>query len=143
MGITPEGTPSFLSLKLTEQVYPDHDYPSTADNLWHYGADEETPCFTLDVVPENRIHPGQLLDDPDATESQAKVESIQDSIQRGDPLPPVYLLHTLRDGHEYYLFEGMHRFTASHRQQAEVRAWIAHLGCCGGPVAKTRRSSDG
>lgn len=129
---------SLLSLNMTDHLYPDHDFPSTADNLWHYGIDEDVPCFSLCTVSSARVDPGQLLDDPDAFESQEKVASLQEAIRSGEPLPPVYLLHTVSSSHEYYLFEGMHRFTASHREQAEMLAWLAHIGCCGGPAPTER-----
>lgn len=142
MGATETGaSSSFVSLDMTEQIYPDHDYPSTADNLWHYGADGDSPCFTINTVPAVEIDPGQLLDDPDATDSQAKVESIQGSIREAEPIPPVYLLHTPAKKFQYYLFEGMHRFTATHREGTQLLAWVAHLGCCGGPSPIDRTNS--
>ena len=135
---TEQSASSLLSLDLTDQLYPDHDFPSTADNLWHYGVDQNVPCFSLCTVSPARVDPGQLLDDPDALESQEKVASLQQAIRSGEPLPPVYLLHTVSSSYEYYLFEGMHRFTASHRERAEMLAWLAHIGCCGGPAPTER-----
>lgn len=131
-----------VSLEVTDRIYPDHDNPSTADNLWHYGANETTPCFTINTVHAVKVDPGQLLDDPDALESQAKVESIRQTIQRDEPLPPVYLLHTVGNEYEYYLFEGMHRFTASHREDVQLLAWVAHLGCSGGPRPTSRDGGE-
>ena len=135
---TEHSASSLLSLEKTDQLYPDHDFPSTADNLWHYGIDQDVPCFSLCTVSCTRVDPGQLLDDPDATESQEKVVSLQEAIRHDEPLPPVYLLHTVSSSYEYYLFEGMHRFTACHRERAEMLAWLAHIGCCGGPAAMER-----
>jgi hypothetical protein len=130
-----DGRP-LLSLDETERLCSDHHYPSTADYLVQLGADEDHPCFTLEQVPVGGIDPGQLLDDPDASESQAKVAAIQSGIRDGDRLPPVYLLHRPDVTPPLFLFEGMHRFTASHREQVGVLAWVAHLGCCGSaPVA--------
>ena len=70
--------------------------------------------------------------------ARRRSSSLQQAIRSGEPLPPVYLLHTVSSSHEYYLFEGMHRFTASHRERAEMLAWLAHIGCCGGPAPTER-----
>ncbi|HET7414166.1 MAG TPA: hypothetical protein VFI97_00535 [Arthrobacter sp.] len=135
---TEQSASPLLSLDMTDHLHPDHDYPSTADNLWQCGIDQDVPCFSLCTVNSARVDPGLLLDDPDAFESQEKVSSLQEAIRSGEPLPPVYLLHTVSSSYEYYLFEGMHRFTACHRERAEMLAWLAHIGCCGGPAAMER-----
>lgn len=123
--------PRFLSLNETQELVPDHDYVSTADNLSAYGRESDEPCFQLESVAVDAIEPGQLIDDPDDDAGWAKVASIRGSIQAGVHLPPVYLRHVAGGEHPYYLFEGRHRYNAAHAEGvAALVAWVAHIDCC-------------
>lgn len=123
--------PVLLSLDDTQRIIPDHDYPSTADNLHWYGCDSHDPCFTLQSVAPADIDPGQLIDDPDDHDGWRKVESIRETLRTGGQIPPVYLRHTRGEAHPYYLFEGRHRYNAAHAEAiSSLTAWVAHIECC-------------
>lgn len=113
---------------------PDYDYPSTVDNLRFFGATQHLRCWRVQDVPVLEIDEYQLNDDPEARESIEKIASIRQSIRSGLPLPPVVTLHRLGERWPYNLIEGRHRFNAAHEERVPtIRAYVAHLGCCGGP----------
>lgn len=121
-----------VSLRRTQELVPDHDYPSTADNMHHLGVDEDDACWSLEAVPVKQIDPFQLHDDPDDIDGLKKIASIIETLQRGEGLPPVFVVHRPAAEHPYYLVEGKHRFNALHRDsRLEAVTWVAHDGCCG------------
>jgi sugar phosphate isomerase/epimerase len=88
-------------------------------------------------IPVGLINPFQLLDDPNDHEGEAKVESIRQACRLGVRLPHVVVLHEPADQeHPCFLIEGRHRYNARHRERLmTIRAFVAHVGCCGGPAA--------
>ncbi|WP_045747272.1 hypothetical protein [Actinoplanes rectilineatus] len=126
---------------------PDHHHDSTVENLVTiFGASDHLACLRKEDVPVDQIQKWQLLDDPDAVESIAKVEDIRRTLRSGRALPAIVLVHTpdgprFGDGlprriGAYHLLEGMHRYNATYLEQAPtIFAWVAHVGCCGGPEA--------
>jgi hypothetical protein len=78
-----------------------------------------------------------LIDDPDDHEGHTKAESIRQSFRAGMFIPPVIIIHRPSpDGYAYFLIEGRHRYNAAHRGSTDtIKAWVAHVGCCGGPAA--------
>lgn len=112
---------------------PDDDHPSTVDNLHHlYDTDEFTRCWRKEEVEVGAIDPGQLADDPDDFEGEAKIASLQRAVESGADLPGVVIFHHPQRAHPYVLIEGKHRFNAAHRASAtRIFAWVTHLDCCG------------
>ena len=79
----------WLSAAECNQLSPDADYGSTIDNLEAlYATSIELKCWKPESVSMGRIDPGQLLDDPDDVDGDAKVESIRESVRTGAPVPP-------------------------------------------------------
>jgi hypothetical protein len=126
---------------------PDQHHDSTVENLATiFGASDQLPCFHKEHIQVTRIQQWQLIDDPDAVESIAKIEGIRRTLRAGRLLPAVVVVHTpdgprFKDGRpgrigEYHLLEGFHRYNAAHRERVPtIFAWVAHVGCCGGPEA--------
>jgi hypothetical protein len=126
---------------------PDHHHDSTVENLLTiFGASDQLRCFHKEDVPVAKIQKWQLIDDPDATESIAKVNDIRRTLRAGRPLPAIVLVHTpdgprFNDGRPgrvgaYHLLEGQHRYNAAYQEGwPTIFAWVAHVGCCGGPHA--------
>ena len=114
---------------------PDHDHPSTVDSLFHlYDLDALARCWRKENVATLSVDPGQLIDDPDDADGEAKVEAIRQSIRGGAVLPAVVTIHHPELVHPYVLIEGRHRYNAAHREASPwLRAWVAHPGCCGSP----------
>lgn len=115
---------------------PDHDHPSTVDNLHNlYDTDENASCWRKEQVEVSAIDPLQLADDPDDDVGEAKIAAIQQAVVTGADLPAVVVVHHPDLAHPYVLIEGKHRFNAAHRARAAVIfAWVAHLRCCGRPA---------
>jgi hypothetical protein len=127
----------WLSADECNEMLPDHDYGSTIGNLeTQYGISTQLKCWQLEEVPTPQIDPVQLIDDPDDHEGHAKAESIRQSFRTGALVPPVIIIHWPSDDeHPYVLIEGRHRYNAAHRERiGAVTAWVAHIGCCGGPA---------
>ncbi|MEV0271452.1 hypothetical protein AB0H43_21960 [Hamadaea sp. NPDC050747] len=128
----------FASLHELNEEVPDHDHWSTVDNLAVlHSASDRLACWRKEMVTLGDIGLGFLMDDPDALDSEAKIESIRQTIRNGAPLPAIVLVHG-RGGPnaKYAPLEGLHRFNAVYREGVpKVFAWVAHIACCGGPVA--------
>jgi hypothetical protein len=88
-----------------------------------------------------------LIDDPDDIDGIAKVESSRGLLRSGSAPPAILLAHA-PDGPvfatgsseryigTYHLLEGRHRYNAAYQErQRTILAWVAHVGCCGGPEA--------
>ncbi|MEN3615443.1 hypothetical protein AAH979_38845 [Plantactinospora sp. ZYX-F-223] len=142
------GGDQWWSLTELNTEAPDHHHESTVDNLADiYNASESLRCFRKQHVPVPEIQQAMLHDDPEDVQANTKIESIRLAIRSGVTLPGVVLVHNPanrsplpRQGRRYigsyHLLEGMHRYTAAHREEApQIYAWVAHLGCCGGPQA--------
>jgi hypothetical protein len=127
---------------------PDHDHYSTVDNLAGiYYASEELRCFHKEHVSVAEIQKWQLHDDPADVDGDIKIEDIRRTIRSGNGLPAIVLAHTpegrgpfFRQSEYgvgfYHLLEGQHRYNAAYREQETlIYAWVAHIGCCGGPEA--------
>lgn len=123
------------SLRELNTERPDHDHPSTVDNLHHlYDTDEYARCWRKEHVEVSAIDPMQLADDPDDDVGEAKISAIQQAFETGADLPAVIVVHQPELEHPYVLIEGKHRFNALYRARAAVIfAWVAHLNCCGTP----------
>src|SRR5690242_19122593 len=102
--------PAFRSLADLNTVHPDHDYPTTVDNLYWYGATESLACWIIDSIPVAKIDPLQLHDDPADTEGLEKIAAIRGSLRSGVALPPVVTIHYPKGGWPYFLIEGKHRY---------------------------------
>lgn len=127
----------FASLHELNEEVPDHDHWSTVDNLAVlYSVSDRLACWRKEQVAVGDIGLGFLQDDPNALGAEAKIESIRQTIRDGVPLPAIVLVHGEGGPHaEYGPLEGMHRFNAVYREGVPtVFAWVAHIGCCGGPV---------
>jgi len=142
------GIERWWSLTELNAQAPDHHHDSTVENLAGlYDASEDLTCFLKEHVPVAEINESQLHDDPDDLEGDAKIESIRSTIRAGVPLPAVVVVHTpegrsrwalpeYRGVGFYHLLEGRHRYNAAHRERTpRLYAWVAHIGCCGGPDA--------
>lgn len=118
-------------------VEPDEaHYDSTVENAGaNFGISQHLRCWRFEAVPVRCIHPFQLIDDPNDHEGNAKAESIRASMRKGRQMPGVMVAHQPNGQFAYWLFEGRHRFNAAHREAApSIRAWVAHVGCCGAPA---------
>jgi hypothetical protein len=142
------GTDRWRSLSELNAEAPDHHHDSTVENLEGlFGASEALRCFHKEYVAVFDINEALLHDDPDDVEGVAKIESIRLTIRVGVPLPAIVLVHTptgqsarasspVKGKGFYHLLEGLHRYNAARRERApQVYAWVAHVGCCGGPAA--------
>jgi len=141
------GTDRWWSLSELNAEAPDHHHDSTVENLAGLAyASDELRCFHKQHVAVPEISEALLHDDPDDVEGDAKIESIRLTIRAGAPLPAVVLVHTptgqslwvptARGKGFYQLLEGLHRYNAARRERApHIYAWVAHVGCCGGPTA--------
>ena len=131
----------WTTLEELNAAAPDHDHGSTVDNLDNlYGVSSELACWHEERVPVDQIDEGQLADDPDDTKSEGKITSIRFSLRNGHPLPPVVLVHHEDAQPPYVLIEGRHRYNAAHRENTpSMAAWVAHIGCCGGPTPDSRQ----
>lgn len=126
----------WLSADECNAMLPDHDFGSTIDNLESvYDTSPRLKCWQSERVSTQQIDPGQLIDDPDDVDGHRKTESIREAIRSGSFVPPVIIIHRpTHDVYPFVLIEGRHRFNAAHRECAtHMLAWVAHLGCCGGP----------
>jgi hypothetical protein len=131
------GEPEWWSLSALNDEVPDHHHDSTVDNLATiYYASDNLRCFQKEHVPAAEIDSCHLFDDPEDADGDFKIESIRTTIRTGIPLPAIVMIHF--SGHEgtpYHVLEGRHRYNACYREQVpRVYAWVAHLGCCGGPT---------
>ena len=138
---------AWWSLDALNTEVPDHHHDSTVENLVTiFEASDYLPCFRKEHVPVASIQEWQLLDDPDDTDGIAKVEGIRRTLRAGRSLPAIVLAHTpngprFDDGRPgrigaYHLLEGRHRYNAAYQERAPtIFAWVAHVGCCGGPEA--------
>jgi hypothetical protein len=127
---------------------PDHHHDTTVDNLGSiFNASENLRCFHKEHVLVAEIQKSQLHDDPVDVEGDTKIEDIRRTFRSGTPLPAVVVVH-MPEGRSpfpsqkergigfYLLLEGRHRYNAIHREEApQIYAWVAHVGCCGGPEA--------
>jgi hypothetical protein len=142
------GNDQWRSLAELNAEAPDHHYGSTVDNLAAlFDASEDLRCFRVEHVLVAEINESQLYDDPEDIEGYAKIESIRSTIRLGIPLPAVVLVHAAEgrsrwvlpasEGDGFYdLLEGRHRYNAVYRERVpRIHAWVAHVGCCGGPGA--------
>jgi hypothetical protein len=131
------GDTLWLSADECNEMMPDHDYGSTIDNLETvYSISTQLRCWQLEGVPTSQIDPGQLIDDPDDNEGHTKAESIRQSFRAGAFIPPVIIIHRPSHDNPYFLIEGRHRYNAAHHEPiSRIKAWVAHIGCCGGPSA--------
>ena len=133
------------SLDALNKEVPDQHHDTTVDNLLTiFGATDQLPCFHKENVRVTEVQKWQLIDDPDATESIAKVNDIRRTLRDGRALPAVVLVHNpdgprFNDGHPgrvgaYHLLEGQHRYNAAYQERVPTMfAWVAHVGCCRGP----------
>jgi hypothetical protein len=128
----------WLSAEECNDLVPDHDFGTTIDNLEvQYSVSTALACWKLEAVPTLQIDPFQLIDDPADVEGHAKAESIRASLRASTYVPPVIIIHEpSRHDHPYILIEGCHRYNAAYRERVDtLAAWVAHIGCCGGPDA--------
>jgi hypothetical protein len=141
-----EDRAAWWSLDDLNTEMPDHHHDSTVENLaGSFDVSDELRCFHKEHVPVAEIQKWQLHDDPDAFENIAKIEELRIAIRRGVRLPAIVLVHTptgprFGDADNprylgaYHLLEGMHRYNAAYQEQeSKIYAWVAHIGCCGGP----------
>lgn len=148
--------PAWWSLKALNAEVPDHHHDSTVDNLdGIFDASDELRCFRKEHVPVAEIEKWQLHDDPDDAEGIAKIENLRRAIQAGIRLPAIVLVHVpggprfeqYRDPRyagAYHLLEGRHRYNAAYQEQMPtIFAWVAHIGCCGGPDADLVAAESG
>ena len=130
-------TDSWWSIDELNTETPDEkDYGTTLDNLESmFRVSELLSCFHREFVPVAEINQDQLHDDPSDAEGIAKIESIRRTIRAGTPLPPAIVVHDSASTAAYELIEGRHRYNAAYREGTPLLyAWVAHLGCCGGPT---------
>jgi hypothetical protein len=129
-------TRRWQTLKELNDATPDHDYGSTVDNLEHlYRVSSQLACWHEERVSVGQIDEGQLADDSDDAEGENKIADIQDALHNGHELPSVVLVHHEHVKQPYVLIEGRHRYNAAHREKSpSMAAWVAHVGCCGGPA---------
>jgi hypothetical protein len=123
---------AFLSLRETNELIPDHDFPSTWDNSEGFGIPVDAPLGPWKECRFVRSIPDSLMDDPDDLEALQKIESIRLSMRAKDrTIPPVYVLHYANQDHPFFLIEGKHRFNAAHLEGSEeIIAWVRHADCC-------------
>jgi hypothetical protein len=138
---------AWWSLDALNAEVPDQHHDTTVEDLVTiFGASDQLPCLHKENVPVAQIQKWQLIDDLDAVESIDRVEDIRHTLRAGRELPAIVLVHTpngprFDDGHPnragaYHLLEGQHRYNAAYQERvATIFAWVAHLGCCGGPEA--------
>ncbi|TLS46880.1 hypothetical protein FE633_07210 [Streptomyces montanus] len=102
-----------------------------------YLATEDLACWRSEVVTVAEIDRYQVIDDPDDHSGWLKVKELSAALRRDALLPPVVLAHTTPDERgSYGLLDGRHRFNAALLESRPlIRAWVAHIGCCGGPDA--------
>ncbi|WP_405464253.1 ParB/RepB/Spo0J family partition protein [Streptomyces griseoaurantiacus] len=102
-----------------------------------YRATDTLACWRTEFVAVAKIDRYQIIDDPDDFSGWQKVGELREALRQECLLPPVVLAHTAPDDRgSYGLLDGRHRFNAAHLEgSAYVRAWVAHVGCCGGPAA--------
>lgn len=128
----------WLSAHECNDYVPDHaHFGSTIDNLAHnYSVSGDLQCWPLGRIDPVQVDPYQLIDDPDDHEGHAKVAAIRTAVASGARMPPVIVVHQPRDAeHPYDLMEGRHRYNAALVDRLPMVAWVAHIGCCGGPAA--------
>lgn len=142
------GNDEWWSLTDLNAEAPDHHHDSTVENLASiFDASDHLRCFHKQYVVVAEIQRSQLHDDPADFLGDTKIEEIRQTIRSGIHLPAVVLVHT-PEGRSpfpwlkergigfYLLLEGRHRYNATHREGAHsIFAWVAHVGCCGGPEA--------
>ena len=129
---------NWISLRTANLLVPDKDYDSAAENLQAiYGRSEDDPVWSLEKVAVVTIDPGQLIDDPTDEEALQKVDSIRSSIENGQSIPPVFLMHHERKRFPYVLIEGRHRYNAAHQHgEQAIAAQVAHVACtCSQPTS--------
>jgi hypothetical protein len=122
---------------------PDHHHDSTAENLGSICyASEGLQRFRKERVPVAEIDACLLFDDPDDVDGDLKIELIRSTIHSDIPLPAVVIVHHCplkrpgRPPGPYHVLEGKHRYNAAYRERTpQLYAWVAPIGCCGGPIA--------
>lgn len=115
---------------------PCKDYDAVLDNLAVlYSSTAQLRCWKSEVVPVGQIDRVQIMDDLDDHDETQRVKGLRSALRHNDPVPPLVLVHGLTpDRGNYFLLDGCHRFNAAHQEGTErLRAWVAHIDCCGGP----------
>lgn len=129
----------FSTLAQLNAEAPDHHHDSTVDNLAHiYDTSEFLACWRKEQAPFDAINDFMVrAHDPDDASAEAKIEGIRTTIRSGRALPAVVLIHEPhKTPCDYHVLEGLHRYNAAHRERVQrLYAWVAHIGCCGGPNA--------
>ncbi|WP_107116141.1 ParB N-terminal domain-containing protein [Streptomyces albidoflavus] len=126
------------TLRALQAVSPCKDYDEVLDILEaDYLIAESFPCWRSEVVPVVEIDRYQIIDDPDDLFGWRKVGLLRTAFQEKKLLPPLVLVHSeASDRGRYALLDGRHRFNAARLKQVHlIPAWVAHIGCCGGPTA--------
>ncbi|MEU8929882.1 ParB/RepB/Spo0J family partition protein [Streptomyces sp. NPDC048409] len=102
-----------------------------------YNATDELACWRTELAPVAAIDSYQIIDDPDDGAGWRKVGALQEALRRNSVLPPIVLAHTATSARGGYgLLDGRHRFNAALLEgRSFIRAWVAHVGCCGGPAS--------
>ncbi|MFC9949064.1 ParB N-terminal domain-containing protein [Streptomyces prasinus] len=102
-----------------------------------YLVTENFACWSAEIVPVADIDRYQIIDDPDDQLGWQKTALLQAALRENVTLPPIVLAHSTPDDRgRYGLLDGRHRFNAAHLESVPlIRAWVAHIGCCGGPAA--------
>ncbi|MGW5434805.1 hypothetical protein ACWET9_48270 [Streptomyces sp. NPDC004059] len=102
-----------------------------------YLVTENLACWRTEVVAVAEIDRYQLIDDPDDQRGWQKTTLLRSALRQNTPLPSIVLAHSTPDDRGCYaLLDGRHRFNAAHLESVPlIRAWVAHIGCCGGPAA--------
>ncbi|MFG2634359.1 ParB N-terminal domain-containing protein [Streptomyces sp. NPDC048362] len=114
------------------------DYDQALDVLENvYNASEDLACWRTELAPVADIDSYQIIDDPGDDAGWRKAGALQEALRRNSVLPPIVLAHTAPSARgSYGLLDGRHRFNAAHLEgQPFIRAWVAHIGCCGGPAS--------
>ncbi|MEV4965639.1 hypothetical protein AB0886_13280 [Streptomyces sp. NPDC024062] len=118
---------------------PCKDYGEVLDILeGDYSTTEDIACWRTGFVAVEQIDRYQLIDDSDDVSGWRKVTLMRIALRQKATFPPLVLAHSTTSGDRgrYGLLDGRHRFNAAHLEKLPlIRAWVAHIGCCGGPAS--------
>ncbi|MGK5695911.1 ParB/RepB/Spo0J family partition protein [Streptomyces sp. URMC 128] len=124
---------------------PCKDYEAVLDALVAmYNSTEALRCWKSEAVPVGEIDRFQIMDDLDDHDGTHRVKRLRATLREGGSVPPVVLVHGLTpDRGNYFLLDGCHRFNAARKEGvANLHAWVAHIGCCGGPSPDMNATSS-
>lgn len=126
---------TWLTAQECDDMVPDSDFGSTIGTLdAQYRVSTELRCWKLEAIATAAIDPLQLIDDSDDNDGHEKAERLRFEFRARRFVGPVTIVHSAANGYPYGLIEGRHRYNAAHREGLPtMKAWVAHIGCCGGP----------